>query len=150
MPIRVQDSVYYVEGCFCSYNCTIAHIIDENRDVWGRLQLLKQMSKYISDVILDIYANIAPSWKLLKPYGGVLAIEEFRKGFIKFSNTNIIQYPIKYQETNVEIFNNMKLSSRNLPVDTTNKKVVIKRKDKEDTKVLKKGNLESMGIIVEN
>ena len=84
----VKNDFYISDGIFCSYNCCLS-FINEN----------KYNSFYANSksLLLNIYRNIygkdrklipAPSWRLLKDYGGVMTIEQFRKCF---NNTKYIE-----------------------------------------------------------
>lgn len=75
---------YETDGIFCSFNCCLA-FIEENK-----LNPMYQNSAYL---LIKIYTEIfeevpdnltqAPSWRLLKNYGGNLDISEFRETFTR-------------------------------------------------------------------
>lgn len=90
--IKLVEKNYFIsDGIFCSFNCCLAFINDNKGNS------LYDNSK---SLLLHIYHNIggsvdelipAPSWRLLKVYGGQLSIEHFRKS----SSTNL------YKQINV-------------------------------------------------
>ena len=98
MPIRYNKSNEYfdTEGMFCSFNCMCSYLHDnvnvsQYKDSGALIYLMYKQ-------IFNVYPhnmNIkkAPSWKLLKEYGGNLSIEEFRCMFNIVTN---LKENIKY------------------------------------------------------
>jgi len=89
--IKICKKGYYeVDGIFCSFNCCTSFIHENKHDklYMNSLYLLQKM--YI-DLFNrpPIKITAAPSWKLLKEYGGHFSIEQFRKSF------NTIEYSYK-------------------------------------------------------
>lgn len=83
IPVRYRtvDDTFEVEGVFCSFNC-IASYLSEHTDYRYKestvlLAMLHRRIFGVSKKMTDILP--APSWKLLKDYGGFMSIEEFRK-----------------------------------------------------------------------
>lgn len=81
------------EGIFCSFNCMLAFVKENNN--------VKYKNSYM--LILTLYKVIfgnypkekileAPSWKMLKEYGGELTINEYRKCFQLVSYKDMNQY----------------------------------------------------------
>jgi hypothetical protein len=86
--ITAFPSDYYLtDGVFCSFNCVLSFIKDNNHDV-----LYKESYSLIHCLYHDLVgkkiAKIIPSphWRLLYEFGGHLPIEEYRKNlnFIDF------------------------------------------------------------------
>lgn len=79
-----NNDIFYVRGCFCSFNCKAAFNlnINDNR-VWERYSLMKLMYYKINKdkitSIADIVINPAGPKELLIKYGGTMTIEEYRK-----------------------------------------------------------------------
>lgn len=73
---------YESDGIFCSTNCALAFAISNKLD-----PLYSKSETLIHRIHQEIYDNktnslvAAPSWRLLKEYGGSQNIEEFRKNF---------------------------------------------------------------------
>lgn len=84
---------YITDGSFCSFNCCLSFINDNVHDVMYNQSkmLLTQIYYKIFNINMDV--KPAPSWRLLKEYGGMLSIEEFRDSFkkITFMDHNIIE-----------------------------------------------------------
>jgi hypothetical protein len=72
---------YETDGIFCSFGCRYAYIIHEKKTN----KLYSESEYLLKKIFIETYGetNIfelvpAPSWKLLKPYGGSFTIEQFR------------------------------------------------------------------------
>lgn len=141
IPCDYHDNKFVVDGCFCSFECALAHMYDENNYTWETIYLIKQMAKKMG-IRLNI-KKYAPSWKSLKAYGGSLSIEQFRSKVCTNLNTNVMSYPIISRKTIMEIHPNIKSTK-----STKAKSKVIFNKKKKSTKKTKKKNAleKSMGI----
>ena len=83
--VNIEEKEYYkTDGIFCSFNCCLAFIKDNNDIPMYSLSrtLLAGIYKKIFN-ICEFNIEHAPSWRLLETYGGDLTIEEFRKKFNK-------------------------------------------------------------------
>lgn len=84
IPEKYHNGIFYVFGCFCSFNCKAAFNlgINDNR-VWERYALMKQLYYMINKnsitSISDIEINPAGPKELLEKYGGPMTIDEYRK-----------------------------------------------------------------------
>ena len=79
-----EGNYYYTDGIFCSFNCTMAWISDNKQNPKysnSEMLLLKMYSELNKDETSIAEICKAPSWRLLKIYGGKLTIDEFRKSF---------------------------------------------------------------------
>ena len=87
LPEYYFNNIFYYIGKFCSYNCAMAYNIDINdENISKRNSLLYFHYKQTyskTDIIMP-----APSWKILKDYGGTITIEDYRNNFI----TNCTNY----------------------------------------------------------
>lgn len=91
------DKNYYeTDGIFCSFNCVLAYIDD------NKINTLYKNSKHLlKKIYFDLFETIpenlkpAPSWKLLKTFGGHLSIADYRKSF------NQIEYIDKGKLVNI-------------------------------------------------
>jgi hypothetical protein len=80
LPDRFYNETYHVLGCFCSLNCASAYNLSINDyRVWERQSLINQMYKDMCKE--DNIITPAPKREVLKKYGGILTIEEYRHGF---------------------------------------------------------------------
>jgi hypothetical protein len=77
LPENYFNSKFLCSGIFCSYNCALSYNIDLNDEkVWKRKSLLNLLYRKTYDNEEDIIP--APSWKVLKEFGGDITIDEFR------------------------------------------------------------------------
>lgn len=81
LPDKFVNDIYYVYGCFCTWNCVAAYnlSLDDYR-VWDRYSLIKKICKKYYDID-DIVP--APPKEFLKKFGGNMNIEEYRNLSIK-------------------------------------------------------------------
>ena len=77
----IENDYYVTDGVFCSFNCCYSWIKDNNHKYMYNMseQLLQQ-------IYYKIFGNIskiqpAPSWRLLKEYGGHMDITTFRNSY---------------------------------------------------------------------
>lgn len=89
---------FETEGIFCSFPCAKSFVVSErfNTKYKNSTQLLVLLYKKIHNKITNI--PTAPSWKLLKKYGGEMSISEFRDSFGKnmFIDTFNIKRPLLF------------------------------------------------------
>jgi hypothetical protein len=81
LPEHYFNNMFYTNGKFCSYNCAMAYNIDlndENISKRNSLLYLHYKKTYNTSCII----TPAPSWKILKDFGGSVTIEDFRSNFI--------------------------------------------------------------------
>lgn len=131
LPTKYQNNVFYCTGLFCSFNCCKAYLFDSpSHDSWKLNSLLNFYFKKLTGSINDI--KIAPSWKLLKKYGGNLTIKEFRKNY----NTNLT-----YHLNNLNIFvQNEVVSKEYKKINSTSSNNKKTYKIKRTKSLIKKGN----------
>lgn len=85
-----KDEYYETDGIFCSFNCCKAFIKDnKHNNLYERsdnllIMLYKDMNSDLQN-FENVKINPAPSWRLLKEYGGYMTIDQFRKNFNKCS-----------------------------------------------------------------
>lgn len=84
LPLKYKktDDTFECEGVFCSFNCIAAYIASTpsfRHNLSSVLMLMMYRKLFKCNYNLKIVP--APSWKLLKAYGGHLSIEEFQKSF---------------------------------------------------------------------
>lgn len=103
-----KNEYYETDGCFCSFNCCMSYINENNYNIlYNKSEIL--IIKMYND-IFNTNINViepAPHWRLLKEYGGRLSINTFRNNFNKIeyechgiikqkSNGNIFEERIKF------------------------------------------------------
>lgn len=133
---KTKEGAYNVYGCFCSFNCTLAFIYDENQNIWSKINLLKDLCSIIKNEELNIEVA-APSWKLLTSYGGIVTIENFRLGFLTINNSQVLDFPYKYNKTNLFIQSSTKSSNQE------KSSILLKRKDTKKSTTIEN----SMGLM---
>jgi len=83
----IPKDYYSYDGIFCSFHCAYAFIKDQKANplYMDSEQLLLQLYE---DSVMPLHGvrpplDPAPSWRLLKAYGGHMTIDEFRKNLFK-------------------------------------------------------------------
>ena len=90
LPIKYENSTYYVQGCFCSLNCAKAYNLKENNYRTTEINsLIEDFRRELFGVTQTSAVSLAPPRQSLKIFGGYMTIEEFRKEFY-ILNKNII------------------------------------------------------------
>ena len=97
--ITLNNKHYYVtDGIFCSFNCCLAFIKDNwyNKLYSNSEILLNQIYNKLFDNKNKIIK--APSWRILKIFGGDINIEEFRTQFNKIQYIEMGDYLNEYPQ----------------------------------------------------
>jgi hypothetical protein len=85
LEIRTFPNHYFLtDGIFCSFNCVLAFILSKYYDSFyaQSYHLLHTMYEQFIGKQMRMHKILpAPDWRLLKPYGGPLSIEEYRRSF---------------------------------------------------------------------
>ena len=119
LPEYYKKDKFYVNGCFCSFNCCASYNFSKNDDnVWERYSLLNLMYKKMYDKKF-VKINLAPPREILKIFGGYMTIDEFRENSYKNDKTYVVVNPplisiIPKIEENIN--NISKNSKNNLPI----------------------------------
>lgn len=120
LPEHYYDGTFYCIGNFCSYNCSKAHNIDLNdNNTWKRESLINLM--YYMTYGRHKEVEPAPSWLILKEFGGFMVINDFRKNFETNNSEYILLYPplISRQMQIEESYK--KSSNLNIPINKLDK-----------------------------
>jgi hypothetical protein len=81
LPDKFYCDVYYVYGCFCSYNCSLAYNIDINDYKTNeRTTLLNNLHSEIFKN--NVTLKPSPPRQSLKMFGGTLSIDTFRESLL--------------------------------------------------------------------
>lgn len=146
LPELYHNGVYHVTGCFCSFNCALAHNLYYIKDskIHQRktliYQLYREMYQLNSDEIIDI--KEAPPKEILEDFGGDMSIDVFRRSFVMTNKEYIIYMPpikpinLTIEERNIET------------VDDDNDKEYILKRSKPLTK--KKSIISSMKMKMDD
>lgn len=79
LPEYLKKDKFYVNGCFCSFNCAASYNFSKcDDDIWERYSLLNLMYKKLYNSKF-IKINLAPPREILKIFGGYMSIDEFRE-----------------------------------------------------------------------
>jgi hypothetical protein len=81
---EVSEETFEVDGIFCSYECTLAFILENKKNteyLHSETLLYKMFRKNNPNSQLF---SAAPHWRLLKRFGGHLSKEDFHKNSGKF------------------------------------------------------------------
>jgi len=86
MPIYIPEiyhnSMYYVFGCFCSFNCAAAYNLNMNDyKIKERYSLLMNMAMSIYKKDITSEFSVAPKKEILEKFGGPISINEYRNNF---------------------------------------------------------------------
>jgi hypothetical protein len=80
IPFSYDDEKFKVLGCFCSFNCAYAYIINKINDKkWEKVNLLKNLYSQVFKVSDEPNFQPTPSHELFKDYGGALDINDWRQ-----------------------------------------------------------------------
>jgi len=95
--LPIQNNYYLTDGIFCSFNCILAFIKDNNHDLFYR-ESYSLLHILYEDLFGEKVRKMtpAPDWRLLKNYGGSLSIDEYRKSF------NMIEYEFMFNLRDVK------------------------------------------------
>ena len=103
LPVKynIKEKYFDCDGIYCSFNCMLAFLHETNtnylyKDSYSYIYTLYKMLNGKSPPKNKIIQ--APSWRMLKNYGGTLTIEEYRKTFdiVEFDNNpRQINLPLK-------------------------------------------------------
>lgn len=93
---KMSRDYYVTDGIFCSFNCCLAFIQDNHHN-----PLYRYSENLLSNIHMRTFGENAqpiipaPSWRILKMYGGTVSIEDYRKNFykIEYKDTHNIIYP---------------------------------------------------------
>jgi hypothetical protein len=123
MPEKYHNSVFYVSGNYCTFNCMAADNlkIGDNK-VWERYCLMKLMYYLINkdkiSSISDVEINPAGPKELLDKYGGPMTIEDFRKNSkILGREYHKLMPPFMPINTGFEESTNSKTSSKTMNIN---------------------------------
>lgn len=141
IPKKIVNGSYEVYGCFCSPECAVSYLKNENIDsstLWERYALLNNIYGKIYNYSKNIKPAPDPFYTLEKYYGN-LSIQEYRQ---LLKNENLLMVvdkpmtkilPELYEENNElpAVYDNLLINKNN---NTNNKQYRLKRKTVSSTK----------------
>jgi len=93
-----ENDYYLIDGLFCSFNCCLAYIKENNTNpLYHNSEILLNKMYYDTFGSKSQPLIEAPSWRLLKNYGGHILIEDFRRNFFKveYNDFDNVVYPLQ-------------------------------------------------------
>lgn len=86
------NDTFYLDGCFCSFNCAAAYNFDKkDHHMWERYSLLNLLYRKINKKFIKI--KPAPPREALKIVGGYMSIEEYRNILITQNKEYTLLHP---------------------------------------------------------
>lgn len=146
IPKHFLKNSYHVYGCFCSPECAVAHLMEENIDSSSKFERY-YLINHIYSKIYDYKQNIKPSpnpYYMLDKYYGNLSIQEYRSLLRNERLFLIIEKPLTrimpelHEDNDDFIINNKIIPSNNYQI-----------RKKLQKKVQSKSNImnEKFGIV---
>jgi hypothetical protein len=103
IPDKYYESIYYVFGYFCSFNCALSYNINMNDYKINHRQSLIYLLCHEIFNNDNIYIKLAPPKEILIKYGGDVNIEEYRNALLHINKEyNFIFPPMKSIITQIE------------------------------------------------
>jgi len=130
IPKHKSNDNYFVYGCFCSPECSVSHLMNENIDTTEKFERY-QLLNFIYGKIYNYNINIKPApnpYYVLDKYYGNLTIQEYRKLLRNDRLLMIIDKPLTRILPELHEENNDFLSMKNSI--TNNSTYQIKKKTK--------------------
>lgn len=140
IPKKIVNGNYEVYGCFCSPECAVSYLKNENIDsstLWERYALLNNIYGKIYNYSKNIKPAPDPFYTLEKYYGN-LSIQEYRQLLKNENLLMIVDKPMTkilpelYEENNElpAVYDNLLITNNK----TNNKQFRLKRKSNNSTK----------------
>jgi len=126
LPELFHNNTYHVTGCFCSFNCALAHNLYYLKDskTHQRKSLTYKLYRELYGLTADDTVDIreAPKKEILEDFGGEMSIDVFRRSFVMIDKEYIVFIPpIKPINITIEERNT------NGDIDDNDKEYVLKR-----------------------
>ena len=91
LPDQIKDGKFYIIGWFCSLNCAVAYNIKLNDEkVLERISLVK----YMYGINGEEHITPSPNILVLKKFGGILDINNYRNNLNKLKSSRIVYKPM--------------------------------------------------------
>lgn len=110
VPDTGDTDFFETIGIFCSFPCCKAYIL-EQKNLGKYSESLTLLTLLFKKIFAGVEPDfpIAPSWKLLKEYGGHLTIQEFRQTFGIFEYVNTVNFRRHYMYNTSEYIEEKKI-----------------------------------------
>jgi len=130
IPKHFMNDTYQVYGCFCSPECAVAHLMEENIDSSIKFERY-QLMNHIYSKVYNYCKNIKPApnpYYMLEKYYGNLSIQEFRsllrneRLFLVVDKPLTRVMPELHEDNDDFIINNKIIPTNNIKVRKLHKK----------------------------
>jgi len=164
LPEKCVGEVFHVKGCFCSFNCALAYNLKlRDNKVRSRESMLRyMMKKAYPSISISGNFNPAPDNKILKKFGGILTIDEFREN--NRNNTKEYKFvdpPVQYILPQIHAIHarQMNMVSKNRSIIKNRKFIPLNMKEvdsamkflnKENKRVANNCLERTMGVSIQN
>ena len=131
IPKHYINDTYHVYGCFCSPECAVAYLMEENIDSSSKFERY-QLMNHIYSKIYNYNKNIKPApnpYYMLEKYYGNLNIQEFRSLLRNERLFLIVDKPLTrvmpelHEDNDDFIINNKIIPTNNIKLRKTQKKL---------------------------
>ena len=155
MPIKYDNKVkkFIVRGIFCSFGCMLAYS-NNTQGVNPKKYLINYLYKKLTGHTIINFKE-APSKYVLKSFGGLLSIEEFRNVSNENKTYKMIEYPMYMSRDYIAEVDLVMIKQVNNKVfSNTNKMIMLDDKKVEDAKsrIMKttQNNLSNLSNTIED
>tara|TARA_B100000035_G_scaffold310310_1_gene317909 strand:- start:852 stop:1811 length:960 start_codon:yes stop_codon:yes gene_type:complete len=136
IPKYQMNDNYHVYGCFCSPECSVSYLMNENIDTSQKFERY-QMLNYIYGKAYNYSKNIQPApspYYLLDKYFGNLSIQEYRKLLSNERLLIVIDKPLTRIFPEIHEENNDFISNKNSVVPSNSSFQIKKKSTSNNTK----------------
>lgn len=144
-PVKFDNfkNLFSMEGLFCSWNCALAYGLTQksiamyvNQWIFAIQLFVKKQQRTKSGSVPDVPASIkdkkfdivvcAPHWSVLKPFGGMVSISEYRNSHCKdVMGYDVIATSSCFVPAGFMVFEHASLAGRQKVFEQNNKKLEI-------------------------
>ena len=93
IPKKYKNNKFECYGCFCSFNCAASFLFDKkDYNMWEEYNLLNFLYRKLFENNTK-KIKLAPNRLILKIFGGILSIDEFRNNSLDINTSYLIHTP---------------------------------------------------------
>jgi hypothetical protein len=133
IPMNIANNTYQVYGCFCSPECAVAYLMNENIDTSTKFERY-HLINLLYGKICNYKKSIKPApnpYYLLNKYYGNLSIQEYRKLFKSEQMIYVVNKPLThilpelYEDNNDFLINSKVIPTNNLKMKKKYKSSIL-------------------------
>lgn len=133
IPMNIANNTYQVYGCFCSPECAVAYLMNENIDTSTKFERY-HLINLLYGKICNYKKSIKPApnpYYLLNKYYGNLTIQEYRKLFKSEQMIYVVNKPLThilpelYEDNNDFLINSKVIPTNNLKMKKKYKSSIL-------------------------